>query len=274
MRAIADVRIRRQRNVARGRDKITGVSAYPNLAEQPIFSRHEDLRTDLSPLEDEGEVPALPPAGRGKRFAAMIAAAQAGATLKGLERASETLMERYDFIPSTAERTAQPFEQLRHASDRAMSRVKARPPVFLANLGRLADYNGPASWAQNFFAAGGIEVMDEGGFTDLSALARKFQRSPAPIACICASPKMLAALQGAAPALKRAGASAVYLAASREALKDLSEDDKRAIDRVIYEGCDAIKILTELHDAMRVKQLGLTETEDDESSLAGRGRAR
>ena len=277
-RALNDVRLRRQRNVACGRDKITGVSAFPNLAEQPAFSRPEDLKIDLAVLDEEGEVPLLPPAGRGKRFTAMIEAAHAGATIKGLERACETLMERFDFIPTPAERTAEMFERLRTASDRAVSRVKVRPPVFLANLGRLADYNAQATWAQNFFAAGGIEVLDEGGFSDLAALTRKFQRSPAPVACICGSQKTLAAVPGAAVALKKAGAVAVYLAASRDSLALLSEEDKHAIDRIIYEGCDAVKILGELHEAMRVKELGSAETEDyddeDEPPAIRRGRTR
>jgi methylmalonyl-CoA mutase len=269
LRALHDARARRHRNISRGKDKITGISAFPNLNEQPIYSRPEDLSIDLAALDEEGEVPTLPPAGRGKRFAEMVAAAHAGATLKGLERACETLMERYDFIPSTAERLAEPFEKLRTASDRALSRVKARPPVFLANIGKLADYNTQATWAQNFFAAGGIEVMDQGGFTDLTALTRKFQRSPAPIACICGSQKTLSELPGVPAALKKAGAVAVYLAASPEILPHLSDEDKHAIDRVIYEGCDALKILAELHEAMRVKELGSAETEDyeDEDDL-------
>jgi methylmalonyl-CoA mutase len=278
LRALNDVRIQRQRNIARGRDKITGVSAYANLNEQPVFSRLEDRDINLAVLDEESEVPVLPDAGRGKRFAAMVSAAHAGATIKGLERAGETLMERFDFIPTTTERAAEAFEKLRAASDRAMTRVRVRPPVFLANIGRLADYNSSATWAQNFFAAGGLEIMDEGGYSELSALTRKFQRSPAPIACICGSAKTLAALPGVAVTLKKAGAVAVYLAAGREMLAILAEEDRRAIDRIIYEGCDAVKILSELHETMRVTELGNAETEeyDDEDDLpAGRrGRAR
>jgi methylmalonyl-CoA mutase len=278
LRALHDVRSRRQQNIARVRDKITGVSAFPELCEQPIYSRPEDLRVNLALLDDEGEVPSLPPAALGKRFGAMVAAAQAGATLKGLERACETLMERYDFIPPTSERAAEPFERLRTASDRALARIRVRPPVFLANLGRLADYNLAATWALNFFAAGGVEVMDEGGYTDFAVLIRKFQRSPAPIVCICGSAKTLTAMPGAAVALKKAGAVAVFLAASRETLSLLPEEDKRAIDRIIYEGCDAIKILSDLHEAMRVKEHGAAETEDydDEDDLPAprRGRTR
>ena len=200
-----------------------------------------------------------------------MAAALNGATLKGLEHAGDSLVERFDFIPSTAERAAEPFEELRAGSDRALSRVRARPPVFLANLGTLSDYNARAGWAKNFFAVGGIEAQDDGGFTDIEVLLRTFQRSPAPVACICASAKTLAAMAGVPAALKRAGAVAVYLAAEPEMLAEVSEADKRFIDRIVYDGCNMLKILTELHHMMRVKELGQAESEefDDEDDYAG-----
>lgn len=261
-RALADVAMRRASNLECNADKITGVSAFPNLAEEPMFSRPQDLEIDVVALDGEGDIPALPPATTGERFAAMISAAARGATLKGLERACETLMERYDFLPASPVRAAEPLEALRTASDRAFARVKARPPIFLANLGTLADYNARASWAQNFFAAGGIEVFDDGGYSSIDTLVRAFQRSPAPIACICASPKTLAAMPGVAASLKCAGAVAVYLVAERKDLAGIAEEDKRMLDRVIYEGCNMLKILTELHHMMRVTELGEAETED------------
>lgn len=265
-RQITDVKMRRALNIAHNRDKITGVSSFPSLAEEPLFSRPEDLEIDLGALDDEGIVPILPPASRGKRFAAMIEAAGNGATLKGLERGCETLMERYDFVPATAERLAEPFELLRAASDKALARVKARPPVFLANLGPLAEYNSRASWAKNFYAAAGIESIDNNGFDEFEKLIRRFQRSPAPIACICASDKTLGQMSGVAAALKRGGAVAVYLAAEPGTLSILSDEDKRAVDRIIYEGCNMLKLLMELHHMMRVKELGQAEAEDFDES--------
>jgi methylmalonyl-CoA mutase len=261
-RKLTDVRMRRHANLARNRDKVTGVSSYPDICEQPVFSRADDIAADLTGLDEETEIGQLPPPSKGKRFAALVEAALNGATLKSLERACENLVERFDFIPSTAERTAEPFEELRADSDRAMSRVRARPPIFLANLGTLSDYNARAGWAKNFFAAGGIEALDEGGFTNIDILLRKFQRSPAPVACICASPKTLAAMSGVAAALKRAGAVAVYLAADPDMLGGLSEADKRSVDRIVYDGCNMLKTLTELHHMMRVKELGQAESED------------
>jgi methylmalonyl-CoA mutase len=265
-RKLNDVCLQRQINIAHGKDKLTGISSFPNLAEQAHYSRPEDLAIDLTALDEEGEIPQLPPASKGKRFAAIVAAAADGATLKGLERACDQLVERIDCIPSTGERIAEPFEQLRADSDRATSRVRSRPPIFLANLGPLSEYNLRASAARNFFAAGGVEAVDDGGFIEFDELMRAFRSSPAPIACICASDKTLGEMPGAAAALKSAGAVAVYLAAEPASLALLDDADKRAIDRIIYDGCNMLKTLAELHHMMRVKELGEAESDefDDE----------
>jgi methylmalonyl-CoA mutase len=275
-RRLTDCALRRYINLALAKDKITGVSSFPNLQEEPLFSRPEDLAIDLSGLDEEGKVPQLPRAEKGKRFAAMVEAAANGATLKGLERACDTLMERFDMIPPVTERAADPFEELRTASDRALARIRTRPPVFLANLGAPADFNARSSWVRSFFAVGGIETIDEGGFTDRDELVRSFQRSPAPVACICASNKMLSEMAGVATALKEGGAVAVYLAAAPELLATLAEDSKRGVDRLIYDGCNMLKTLAELHELMRVKELGDAEAddlddggEDDASALNG-----
>jgi methylmalonyl-CoA mutase len=266
-RKLMDCAIRRHAGVAFGRDKITGVSSFPDLQEEPLFSRPEDLAIDLTALDEEGRLPQLPRAEKGKRFAAMVEAAAAGATLKGLERACETLMERFDLIPASMQRAAEPFEQLRTASDRALARIHTRPPVFLANLGALADYTGRSSWAKSFFAAGGIEAVDEGGFTNRVELVRSFQRSPAPVACICASDKMLSEMPGVAVALKEGGAAAVYLAADPSVLAALPEESKRGIDRVIYAGCNMLRTLVELHELMRVKELGDSDPDEMDEDL-------
>ena len=217
-------------NLARSRDKITGVSSFPNLAEQPIFSRPEDLghRSGRARRGRRGAAIA-PPAAKGKRFAAMVEAAASGATLKGLERACDTPDGALRFHPAdrrarrravrAASRRLRPGDEPRRAPARRCSSPISAP---------LAEYNARASWAQNFFAAGGIEALDEGGFTDLMSWCANFQRSPAPIACICASDKTLAEMPGVAAALKNAGAVAVYLAAEPAALALLAEADKRA----------------------------------------------
>ena len=58
-------------------------------------------------------------------------------------------------------RLAEPFEQLRDASDKILAQTGARPKVFLATLGKPADFNARANFAKNFFEAGGIEAVEQ-----------------------------------------------------------------------------------------------------------------
>ncbi len=55
-------------------------------------------------------------------------------------------------------RLAEPFERLRDASDRMLATTGARPKIFLANLGTVAEFTARASFAKTFFEAGGIEA--------------------------------------------------------------------------------------------------------------------
>ena len=73
-------------------------------------------------------------------------------------------------------RLAEPFEALRDASDRQLAKTGARPKIFLANLGTPADFTARATFAKNFFEAGGIEAVD-GDSADIAAVASAFQGS-------------------------------------------------------------------------------------------------
>lgn len=259
-----EVRRKRARNIASGRDALTGVSSFPHLSEKPVSTYEGDANVDLETLNREGDVPILPPAGKGERLTALIAAAKEGATLRGLERALETVYERRVLLPPSGERLAEPFERLRRASDLALYRVGARPPIFVAALGSPADFTARLTWLRSFFEAGGIEVLTGQGFETLEDLRRAFRDSPAPVACLCSSDKVYSAMPGAAPAMKNAGAAALYVAVTPEGLDAFSADDQRAIDRILYQGCDMLGIHEELHHIMRVDEMGNAAYEEDE----------
>ena len=72
-------------------------------------------------------------------------------------------------------RLAEPFEKLRDASDRALAKTGKRPKIFLANLGTPAEFNARATFAKNFFEAGGIEAVTNDGFV------RHGRASPSPL---------------------------------------------------------------------------------------------
>ena len=70
-------------------------------------------------------------------------------------------------------RLAEPFERLRDESDKFLAQTGARPKVFLATLGKPADFNARANFAKNFFEAGGIEAV--GGRGRLLPACRSLQ---------------------------------------------------------------------------------------------------
>ena len=145
-------------------------------------------------------------------------------------------------------RLAEPFEALRDASDQILARTGARPKVFLATLGKLADYGARENFARNFFEAGGIEAV--GGECAAADLAAAFKASGAAIACLCGSDRAYDSEgETAAAALKSAGARHIYLARRRGA----REAALRAagMQSFVYAGSDALATLRAAYDILR-----------------------
>ena len=141
-------------------------------------------------------------------------------------------------------REAEPYEHLRDRSDQHLAENGARPALFLANLGKLAQFNARAGFARNAFAAGGIAAIGEDGFTDPQALAKAFTESGASAACLCSSDALYAE-HGveAARALKEAGCAILFLAGRAD---DLEAPMREAgIDAFLHQGCDLISLLGE-----------------------------
>jgi methylmalonyl-CoA mutase len=103
-------------------------------------------------------------------------------------------------------------EALRDAADRA-AKAGDRPKVFLANLGPLADFTARATYARNFFEAGGIAAVTNDGFASRDEMAAAFKASGAALACLCSSDEIYAGeAEAAAQVLRAAGAMHTYLA--------------------------------------------------------------
>jgi methylmalonyl-CoA mutase len=149
------------------------------------------------------------------------------------------------FEPLPSIRLAEPFEALRDASDRILASTGARPKIFLANLGKLADFTARASFAKNFFEAGGIDALSNDGFADRDEMVAAFQRSGAKLACLCGSDESYAAdAVAAATALAAAGARLTLAGRPGE-----QESALRAagIDTFIFAGCDVLAALQGTH---------------------------
>lgn len=131
-------------------------------------------------------------------------------------------------------RHAQGFEALRLAAQ------KAKPKVFLACIGEMADFTPRANFATNLYNAGGLTAVAGEGGTDAAAIAAAFKQSSAKIAVICGSDKDYDAHADAlAAALAGAGATHIALAGKPR--------DNAHIDDYCFAGCAALTYLTNIH---------------------------
>jgi len=149
-------------------------------------------------------------------------------------------------------RLAEPFEQLRDASDRMLERTGARPKVFLANLGKLSDFTARTLYAKNFFEAGGIEAVSNDGFSSRDEMIAAFKASGAEFVCLCSSDKVYATeAVDASKALRAAGAQLVYLAGRPGELEDALK--QAGVTGFIFVGCDVLAVITEAQASLGIR---------------------
>lgn len=141
-------------------------------------------------------------------------------------------------------RDAAPFETLRDAAEECGAGDAAH--VFLAPLGRLAQFSARAAFATNAFAAGGLRTTVPAEQADLASVAANFKASGCSMACLVGpDPLYQEKAVDLVAALKQAGATHVYLAGrpgdQAEALK------AAGLDTALYAGCDLLSCLREAH---------------------------
>jgi methylmalonyl-CoA mutase len=140
-------------------------------------------------------------------------------------------------------RLAEPFERLRDRSDAHLAQHGMRPKIFLACLGRAADFNARASFAKSLFESGGIEAVEGKG----DNLAKRFKESGAKLACLCSSDKIYEReAVDAAKVLTEAGALRVYLTGKPGANPAALE--KAGVSTFLHPGCDTLEILNGAYD--------------------------
>jgi methylmalonyl-CoA mutase len=247
----------RAKNLARRKEGITGVSEFPNIGEAPIHRpppnrnalRAEAAARVVTARRASPALTALAHAGAspdpGAPVATAVEAAEHGASIGQLSLALGFHAEPTLLSPLAPHPFAEPFEELRDASDSWQAAHGHRPRVFLANLGPVAHHTARATFAKNFFEAGGFEVVGNDGFRDADAATRAFSASGATIAVLCSSDKLYPEfVPQAAPKLKAAGARSVVLAGNPGA----NEAAWRAagVDRFIFIKCDVLSVLREM----------------------------
>lgn len=147
-----------------------------------------------------------------------------------------------------AMRLSEPFEALRDKSDATLAKTDARPKVFLATLGKLADFTPRAMFAKTFYEAGGIEALGNDGFKDQAAMVAAFKASGARLACLCGSDAVYAEqAANAANALREAGAI-VHLAGRPGELE--AALNEAGVKTFVFMGADVLSTLQASHDSL------------------------
>ena len=211
--------------IATRRDPITGVSEFPDIHEAPVIRPAPDLRTLRSRVAGSTDAPA-----------------------------ASTAAVATECTPLPRVRWAEQFEALRDASDTYLGATGARPKVFLVNLGPVAVHTARATFAKNFFEAGGIEAVTSArgaasGFDEPADAVADALASGAHLVCICSSDAVYEERATAfASALRDAGLSPVHLAGN--------PGDRRATEieagvaEFIHVGVDVLDVLRRAHESI------------------------
>ncbi len=232
---VATAAAARRAGIAKRKIPLTGTSEFPNVTEAPVA------------VAEVGAVPAepTPTAVSLASYDDMIAAMAAGASLADIGRAV-VVGDGVSAAALPSIRISADFEALRAAAAKAGS-----PKVFLAALGSIATNTARATWAKNFYEAGGVVAITNDGFKTAEEAAAAFTASGAKIACICSSDAVYAELaEPTAKALKAAGAILVHLAGRPG---DAEAAYKAAgVDGFVSVGADVVAVLTDVQKTLGI----------------------
>lgn len=209
---IAEKRAALEKDIARRKVPITGVSEFPLVDE--IAAPIADVQ---SPPPGDG----IDPVGLASLLPDFNAAP-----------GEDTVAEPLPWISIAA-----PFESLRDRAEAHFQSTGSRPSIFLATLGPLAEHTARADFARNAFAAGGLEAKAAPVPPEsVSELSAAFAASGCKIAVLCGTDKRYAEEAAvAAQALKNADAASVWVA---------GKHDADGIDRQIFMGADIAHEMT------------------------------
>lgn len=207
---VETIRLAREARVARGSDRLVGVSAFPILEGK-------------APPEAEGDI---------------REALEAARTVLA---ARPTMGGTVPFRPLRPVRLAEPFERLRERAEAAKRRDGRRPAVPVVALGRSSELHELTTRVENLLAAGGFEAISVrlGGPNEAGEAWRRIA-GPVVIACIGASEARRAA--ELVDALRSAGADRLWIVGSADPLPGGVS--------VIGSDFDLLAFLGELHERL------------------------
>lgn len=232
---------------------IVGVSEFPNLAEEAL-SRQQPQAPDVE--IDESSFPPGMTAARleelavaseetgevdGRLTAAIVSAMGDGATATDVAQLllgdGPVSCRRIEPI-----RLAQPFEELRAASERWAAANDRRPRVQLIHLGPLAEHGARASFLRNLFATAGVECISSPPCQSAEDAVSAFAGDRVDGAVLCGTDeRYVEFLAEGAPALKGAGAGWLFLAGRPREHHPVWT--QAGVDHFLFHGCDVLAVM-------------------------------
>lgn len=147
--------------------------------------------------------------------------------------------ERIEAVPLRS--LAFDYEVLRAKSDAITEKLGSRPSIYLANIGTAADFTARATFAKNFFEAGGLIAQSGNGSLATQELITEYKTSGAKLAILCGTDALYAEhAQDLVVGLKATGCERIYVAGkltNSESLKQVG------LDEMIFMGGDVIDAL-------------------------------
>ncbi|ASP33348.1 methylmalonyl-CoA mutase family protein [Labrenzia sp. VG12] len=239
----------RDKDIARRKRPITGVSEFPDLKETGVAVLEQpapELAGLASPPAD------LPEPGNGERFAALRKLALEGRPMQDLGMRLDQLPRDTSYPSLGGARLSEPFEKLRTRAEAFEAQNAVEPKIFLATLGSLPQFTARATWTANAFAAGGFQPVGQEVYDTMDDLLAAFRNSGAVLACLVSSDDVYAEKAGSvAEALKTAGARHLYLAGR----PGEQEETYRAagIGAFLFAGGDLLELLGNAHDLLEAR---------------------
>ena len=231
-------------DMAQCRESLIGVNAFVDLGAESLATAPATSLPTMpqNRTTSQPDLPALSPS----QLTAAVEAAAEGATMGQLSTSLGFQTAAVEIAPLEARSLAQPFEDLRDATDRWFAEHGQRPGAFVVNFGPMSDTAKQATFAQRILEVAVVEVIASGEvFPSLPLAVAAFKQSGASIAVVCAAEEMQPELvPHAATQLKQAGARTVLLVGApgpqREQWRSAGVDD------FVFEHCPVLALLQDL----------------------------
>ncbi|MBQ9365181.1 MAG: acyl-CoA mutase large subunit family protein [Schwartzia sp.] len=244
------------------KDRIVGSNMYPNMTEELLDKREEDVAAlkkermadietylkDIDEKQRDEMIAALKSAKAGEAVDKAIAAARAGAIISEIRAALNKGGEPESVTAIGPHRWSENYEDLRMATEKYKKEHNGdNVKVFLANMGPIPQHKARADFSTTFLQVGEFNVELNNGFKTTDEAAAAAKESGADVAVICSTDKTYPEIvPDLAPKLRAALPNAtIYLAGA--APKDLEPKYREAgVDDFISVKANCYQILRTL----------------------------